>query len=621
VSGFEIAALGGPVLGSVARFDVRGTPDCKAESVPACGDCTATAACTVGVCNPLIGCETKPLTCGLSTDCADAPACDPLTNTCPLPLAKNEGGACELDERCTTGSVCASGACVGGEARVCGPAAACQEDAGACQPYLGCVYASKDEGLVCDDTTLCTTGDQCADGQCVGTAVVCPSNGPCESVSTCDAATGVCSTVAPVGDGTPCEDGNACTETSSCTVGICSGTLIVCDDAIPCTLDLCSPTTGECSHTGDLTCLTTTAALAGTTTALTLVSGGVVAVGPSGVTSVASDGSVAWKAGGLTDVTTPAAALSPDGATLYAGDATGGAPRLVAVGLDGGVRWSFTVPGTCDGAPSPCRIVGTPTVAADGSVYLSTPTGLHAVTVTDDGSGPVPSLAWTAADHVGAGSSVVRSSNGYLYVGQGGASPGVLSVGTGGDAHWLWAAPAPVTLTPVVVGPSLIVAAGSVLTGIRDNGTAPEVVFSFTSTDGTIRTEPVISADGHIVAAAGKTVWRLAPEGCATDPATCVEWTYTASAAIGAGLALLADGTLLVPTQDTLSIVNTADATLVWALPLTGLSPTVPVVTDARLTFGTSDGNVHAAPFAPGVGLLASPWPVFGRNQSRNALE
>ncbi len=61
------------------------------------------------------------------------------------------------------------------------------------------------DGAQCDDDNTCTSGDACAAGACVGSAV---------------------------GDGTACDDGNACTLPDTCEAGVCEGGSTCGDGAI-----------------------------------------------------------------------------------------------------------------------------------------------------------------------------------------------------------------------------------------------------------------------------------------------------------------------------------------------------------------------------------------------------
>ena len=110
-----------------------------------------------------------------------------------------------------------------------------------CDAEEGCVYVALNAGP-CDDGSLCTTADSCAEGSCVGTAVVCDDKDPCSS-SSCNAAAG-CVTSPRAGS---CDDDEPCTVNESCSGGKCVGQPLSCDDKKVCTTDSCKAGTG-CEH-------------------------------------------------------------------------------------------------------------------------------------------------------------------------------------------------------------------------------------------------------------------------------------------------------------------------------------------------------------------------------------
>ena len=118
----------------------------------------------------------------------------------------------------------------------------------ACDPVLGCVFPPAPYGTPCDDGFACTPSDQCdGNGNCGGTSV-CDDGNPCTDdfaeVPGC-----VCSH-APSFPGTPCDDGNACTGSpgspDACDgAGTCvGGAPPIIDDGNACTIDSCDPETG-----------------------------------------------------------------------------------------------------------------------------------------------------------------------------------------------------------------------------------------------------------------------------------------------------------------------------------------------------------------------------------------
>ena len=96
----------------------------------------------------------------------------------------------------------------------------------------------------CDDANACTTADTCAGGVCVGgPAPNCDDGNPCTDDS-CSPATGC----VHVNNAASCDDANACTTADTCAGGVCvGGPAPNCDDGNGCTDDSCSPATG-CVH-------------------------------------------------------------------------------------------------------------------------------------------------------------------------------------------------------------------------------------------------------------------------------------------------------------------------------------------------------------------------------------
>ena len=90
-------------------------------------------------------------------------ACDGEPSVCAI----DDGGACDDGEPCTTGDVCAGLICTGGPPPNCDDNNVCTDDS--CLSGQGCTWVSNTAS--CDDGSTCSTGDHCAGGECVGTAV------------------------------------------------------------------------------------------------------------------------------------------------------------------------------------------------------------------------------------------------------------------------------------------------------------------------------------------------------------------------------------------------------------------------------------------------------------------
>ncbi|MCA9523536.1 MAG: hypothetical protein KC609_21320, partial [Myxococcales bacterium] len=107
---------------------------------------------------------------------------------------------------------------------------------------------SPDDTNTCDDDSVCTTGDRCEGGHCVGDEVKCQDdNNPCTD-SICDPKLGC----QQVNNNNECDDGNPCTVGDRCDGGSCKGGgPKTCDDGDPCTDDQCDPNTVDgCVYTG-----------------------------------------------------------------------------------------------------------------------------------------------------------------------------------------------------------------------------------------------------------------------------------------------------------------------------------------------------------------------------------
>lgn len=125
--------------------------------------------CTVGFCDPVTGCTTKPtadgkpcddgLFCTINESCSNGVCgggspqtcvqpggcfvgmCDELNNTCSS-VPGNDGASCDDGSPCTASTTCSAGVCGGG--------------------------VPANDGVACDDSTACTTGEFCSAGACGG---------------------------------------------------------------------------------------------------------------------------------------------------------------------------------------------------------------------------------------------------------------------------------------------------------------------------------------------------------------------------------------------------------------------------------------------------------------------
>lgn len=205
--------------------------------------CTLATVCEGGDC---VG---DTVVCDDGDDCT-ADSCDPATGQCLFDATINLGEPCDDGSVCTEGDACADLGCVGDPVD-CVDDNECTEDS--CDPQAGCIYP-----------VLSLNGEPCADGACTGscflgvcqaTDVDCEDGDPC-TTSACEPATGDCAPPAPA-DGAPCDDGDLCTVNDLCLGGSCAGQALDCNDGNGCTADSCDAATGACINDG--------AALDGTT--------------------------------------------------------------------------------------------------------------------------------------------------------------------------------------------------------------------------------------------------------------------------------------------------------------------------------------------------------------------
>jgi hypothetical protein len=270
--------------------DVCGGGTCAGTLTPAAQACNAgngTVCDGLEQCNPATGaCDPgTPLNCDDTNPCTDD-SCDPTTGCANLPNTD----PCSDGTVCTTGDVCTAGACVGtplvcDDGNVCNGAESCDAVLG-CQPgvvldcddanpctddscdlLLGCSNVPNTDP--CSDGTVCTTGDTCALGVCLGAPVVCDDLDACNGVETCDATLGCQAGVPPtcddsnactddscnpsigcvftVDDTNTCDDGSLCTTADACVAGACVGAPVLCSNNDACDgLEICNPSTGLC---------------------------------------------------------------------------------------------------------------------------------------------------------------------------------------------------------------------------------------------------------------------------------------------------------------------------------------------------------------------------------------
>jgi hypothetical protein len=214
-------------------------PATGCQHTPITGSCNDGSACTTGdVCSPGGLCGGAPVDCNDNNPCT-AEGCNPASGCTHAPQT---GPVCNDQSVCTTGDHCTSGIC-GGTPQSCDDGNGCTTDS--CNPQSGCHHSPHSGG--CSDGNACTTGDSCTDDTCVsGPPDSCDDGNSC-TFDFCSIGTG-CQHQSVTGP--QCDDGNACTIGDSCNAGNCqSGPPIICDDLNPCTVDLC--TNEGCLHGDD----------------------------------------------------------------------------------------------------------------------------------------------------------------------------------------------------------------------------------------------------------------------------------------------------------------------------------------------------------------------------------
>ena len=216
--------------------------------------CSDGNACTVGDACLLGECQAGgPMDCSDGNPCT-ADICTPAVEViCSNPPIT---GPCDDGDACTLTDSCVNGACEGSLPVPCFALDQCH-DIGTCNPATGvCDDPIKVDGSACSDGDACSQTDTCQGGSCVGTnPFTCVALDQCHNPGTCNPSTGVCDDP-PKADGTTCNDGLNCTSPDACTGGICSGTVLTCDDSITCTVDSCTEASGCFNDPSSCQCTT-----------------------------------------------------------------------------------------------------------------------------------------------------------------------------------------------------------------------------------------------------------------------------------------------------------------------------------------------------------------------------
>jgi hypothetical protein len=172
-------------------------------------DCADTVDCTTDSCEPGVGCVHLPVdaTCPAPDSC-HAGLCDPINGCSTTPLTGSvcdDGDGCTVNDRCSAGrcagqprqcppdnAACTDERCIAGECRSVPVNARCGTEecsAGACRPTdpaaddRGCVSVPVGEGEACTDDGVSCTDDVCTAGGCLHIPIDsrCPTADVCSS--------------------------------------------------------------------------------------------------------------------------------------------------------------------------------------------------------------------------------------------------------------------------------------------------------------------------------------------------------------------------------------------------------------------------------------------------------
>lgn len=194
-------------------------------------DCRTGDPCIVGSCDPTLGCVKNP-----------------ASNT----TACSDGNECTVPDLCN-----GAGSCVPGSPRNCNDNKVCTTDS--CDPLTGaCLNANLPNDTTCDDGAVCTSGDKCVDGACVGGGLNCDDGHYCtyDSVDCSTPSEPKCVNDPAPRAGVLCPPADKCVDDATCVGTECvpnEGSRINCDDGNPCTIDTCESARGCVRTNADAT--------------------------------------------------------------------------------------------------------------------------------------------------------------------------------------------------------------------------------------------------------------------------------------------------------------------------------------------------------------------------------
>ncbi len=188
--------------------------------------------CTDDLCLADSGCLNVPiLNCAACNETAD---CSPQTcqqancvrGQCRY-IAEPAGFSCADGDVCNGNEVCTgNGVCVSQGPMDCDDRNPCTIDS--CDSLTGCVHVPAPPGP-CDDGSVCTTGDACVAGECVGAPFSCPDDTTCREYACVDEGGSPTCLVTPVNVGVNCGTGDPCLNEGVCNDrGVCVEEPLVC---------------------------------------------------------------------------------------------------------------------------------------------------------------------------------------------------------------------------------------------------------------------------------------------------------------------------------------------------------------------------------------------------------
>lgn len=191
------------------------------------------------LCAPAVKVDcTTNVDCDDGNECTDD-TCNTSTDHCMNPPTScDDGDSCNGQETCDPVE-----GCLPGTPKDCDDNNDCTDDS--CDPTSGECSSVNNNTNTCDDGNICTAGDKCINGNCLGK----PDTAKCDDGNVCtddSCDPGVVDGCVHTNNSVPCDDGNACTGDGTCSDGQCtpSPVAISCDDDNVCTVDSCDQATG-----------------------------------------------------------------------------------------------------------------------------------------------------------------------------------------------------------------------------------------------------------------------------------------------------------------------------------------------------------------------------------------